>query len=100
MLTTAQVEGFRANGFGKGARVLSEQEVGTLQEEMARVIRDAEAGAPGPQPVLCRNIGHDQAHPIWQIVNIWEASPAFGALIHHQAIAAEIAQLTGATRLR
>jgi ectoine hydroxylase-related dioxygenase (phytanoyl-CoA dioxygenase family) len=33
--------------------------------------------------------------PVWQIVNIWEVSPAFERLIHHPFIVKAISQLTG-----
>ena len=100
MLTADHIQRFMTNGFVRGTTVLSAQEVADMQAEIARVIKDAEAGSSRPQPVLCRNLSGDAEHPVWQIVNIWEASPAFQALIHKQVIAEEIAQLTGATQLR
>jgi ectoine hydroxylase-related dioxygenase (phytanoyl-CoA dioxygenase family) len=72
--------------------------VRVLQEEVARVIRDA--GAGGRQPVRIANLSGDPAHPVWQIVNFWEASDPFRALIYHPRIGEEMAQLTGARRLR
>jgi hypothetical protein len=100
MLTAAQIEEFKARGYLRGSRVLTEEQVDILQEEVLRVIRDAEASAPGPQPVLCRDLAGDPSHPVWQIVNIWEASGPFRALIRNQTIGEEVAQLTGATQLR
>jgi ectoine hydroxylase-related dioxygenase (phytanoyl-CoA dioxygenase family) len=52
-----------------------------------------------PQPVLARNLVEDE-HPVWQIVNIWQASPPFKQLMSHPKITKGIAQLTGATELR
>ncbi len=53
-----------------------------------------------PQPVLCHNFTYNDNAPVWQIVNIWEASPAFAKLIKHPVIGEEMAQLTGAKTLR
>src|SRR5438046_8077425 len=79
MLTAAQIGQFKADGYLKGGRVLTDEQVGVLQEEIERVIRDV--GTGGPQPVLCRSLSGDPDHPVWQIVNIWEASEPFRALI-------------------
>jgi ectoine hydroxylase-related dioxygenase (phytanoyl-CoA dioxygenase family) len=98
MLTEAQVQQFQRDGYVKGGCVLGDNAVGVLQEEVARVIRDIDKG--GRQPVRLANLTDDPAHPVWQIVNIWEASDAFQALIHHPRIGEEMAQLTGAQRLR
>ena len=42
----------------------------------------------------------DDGVPVWQIVNIWEASDPFRRLTQSQKIIEEMAQLTGATELR
>jgi ectoine hydroxylase-related dioxygenase (phytanoyl-CoA dioxygenase family) len=98
MLTEAQVQQFKRDGYLKGGRVLDGDDVGVLQEEIARVIRDIDRG--GPQPVRLANLTDDATKPVWQIVNIWEGSGPFRVLIHNQQIAEEMAQLTGAKRLR
>ena len=53
-----------------------------------------------PQPVLLRNLGESDSSPVWQIVNIWQASVDFFLLIANKTIAREIAQLTHARQLR
>jgi ectoine hydroxylase-related dioxygenase (phytanoyl-CoA dioxygenase family) len=98
MLTEAQVQQFKREGYLKGGRVLDDHAVGVLQEEITRVIRDVDKG--GRQPVRLANLTGDDTHPVWQIVNIWEASDPFQALIHNQQIGEEMAQLTGGQRLR
>jgi ectoine hydroxylase-related dioxygenase (phytanoyl-CoA dioxygenase family) len=98
MLTEPQVQQFKRDGYLRGGRVLDDDAVGVLQEEIARVIRDV--GKGGRQPVRLANLTGDAAHPVWQVVNIWEASDPFHALIHNQQIGADMAQLTGAQRLR
>jgi phytanoyl-CoA hydroxylase len=97
MLTDEQVAQFNRDGYLRSGRILSDAQVGVLQEEMARVLRDKDNPA-APQPVMLHNMGGE--NPIWQIVNIWEASDPFRELVHNQTIAEEMAQLTGAKTLR
>jgi len=98
MLTSQQVSQFHRDGFLKGGQMLSEEEASFMSREVLRVIADRQDLAR-KQPVLCRDMGKGQT-PIWQIVNIWEASEPFARLIHHPTITAEIAQLTDAAELR
>lgn len=98
MLTPTQLGQFHRDGYLKGGTVLVPEEVETLREEVLRVI-DQRDDASRPQPVLCRNLGKAEA-PIWQIVNIWQASEPFRRLIRNPVIAEEMAQLTGAQTLR
>src|SRR5687768_604337 len=99
MLSEQQVQEFQANGYLKGGKVLSDDEVEVLREEMARVIRDQE-NTGVPQPVMCSNLTGNPDTPVWQIVNIWEASEPYRRLVSHPTIAEEMAQLTGASTLR
>ncbi|SFH25224.1 Phytanoyl-CoA dioxygenase (PhyH) [Actinopolymorpha cephalotaxi] len=98
MLTQEQVARFRADGFVKGSRVLDDAEVDELRAEMERVI-DQRDRTDVPKPVQLANLGTDE-RPIWQIVNIWQASSAFDRLIHNPKITEELAQLSGAGELR
>jgi ectoine hydroxylase-related dioxygenase (phytanoyl-CoA dioxygenase family) len=98
MLTQEQVASFHADGFVKGGRVLSDEEVDELRAELERVIAQRDRDDQ-PQPVHLANLG-DDTRPIWQIVNIWQASKAFERLVSHPVIAEELAQLTGAKELR
>lgn len=98
MLTDEQVKRFHADGFVKGGKVLDDGEVDELRAEMLRVI-DERDRADQPQPVLLNNLAEED-HPIWQIVNIWQASKAFARLTTHPTITEELAQLTGANELR
>jgi phytanoyl-CoA hydroxylase len=98
MLTNEQVTQFQRDGFLLGGKVLSDETVDLLNEEVARVIRDRDAG--GRQPVLCHNFARAQGQTVWQIVNIWEASDAFHVIIAKPNIVEEVAQLTGAKALR
>ncbi len=99
MLTAEQIEQFRRSGFVNGGPVLDDATVEVLQKEVLRVIDDRDSPAV-PQPVRLANLSSDPERPIWQIVNIWKASPAFQALICNQQIAEMAAELTGANALR
>jgi ectoine hydroxylase-related dioxygenase (phytanoyl-CoA dioxygenase family) len=99
MLTEQQITEFKANGFLNGGQVLTGHEVETLRAEITRVIADKDK-ADVPQPVLIRNLSKTDQAPVWQIVNIWEASQPFKTLMFHPQIVEGVAQLTGATGLR
>src|SRR5688500_6746843 len=95
VLTAEQLEQYHRSGFVNGGPVLDQATVETLQQEVLRVIDERENTAVR-QPVLLRNLSTDDAHPIWQIVNIWQASSPFQALVTNPQIVAMAAQLTGA----
>lgn len=98
MLTEDQVKKFHRDGLVKGGSVMTDDQVAILQEETLRVIADRDDKSK-VQPVMCHNMGSD-SKSIWQIVNIWEASPPFGELVKSHQIAQEIVQLTGAATVR
>lgn len=100
MLSHEQLEQFHRDGYLRGGRVLTDEQVDALRAELQRVIDDD--NKPGvPQPVLLRNLSVHADAPVWQIVNIWEASQPFkNLLISNPQIAEEMSQLTGASQLR
>ena len=98
MLTESQIAEFKAKGFLNAGPVIGDEEVEVLRNELARVIENHESLER--KPVRIMNLsGHDQT-PVWQIVNIWEASDAYRELMCNRKIVEEIAQLTDATQLR
>jgi ectoine hydroxylase-related dioxygenase (phytanoyl-CoA dioxygenase family) len=99
MLTTHQLDLYRAHGFVLGPPVLTGVQVQRLCDETQRVIRD-HGQQDVPQPVLLHNMGRDDSQAVWQIVNIWQASRAFQELVHHPAIVAAAAQLLGGEQVR
>ena len=99
MLTPDQINEFKAQGYLRGPKVLTDAQVDELRDEMQRVI-DQRDRKDLPQPVLCHNFTQNEDAPVWQIVNIWEASPAFAQLTRNPVIGEEMAQLTGAKALR
>ena len=100
MLTDQQVEQFNRDGFLNGGRVLGDGEVEELAAELDRVLRNGEDGfaEDEPRPVLLRDLNEglreSGSRPVWQVVNIWEASPAFERLLYHPAIVTAVSQLT------
>lgn len=98
-LTEQQIDSYQRNGFVNGGPVLDDKTVEVLREETLRVIADRDNPAV-KQPVLLRNLNNDESRPIWQIVNIYEASPAFAELICNPVISQMAAQLSGAAELR
>jgi ectoine hydroxylase-related dioxygenase (phytanoyl-CoA dioxygenase family) len=99
MLTNSQLVTSRSQGFLLGGRILDDAQVETLRQELERVVRDQKR-TDLPQPVLIRNLGKSDQSPVWQIVNIWEASQPFRDLAFHPTITEEVAQLTQARQLR
>ncbi len=100
MLAPSPIQEFHRNGFLNGGRILGDDELEELKEELDRVLdKGLEGFAQGErQPVLLRDMKGGEgvsANPVWQIVNIWEASTAFERLLYHPFIVRAISQLTG-----
>ena len=98
ILTDEETGQFARDGYLLGPQVLSEDETIRLQGETLRVIDRRDAG--GVQPDIVRNLSQNDAAPVWQIVNIWQASEPFRRLVAHPGIAGAIAALTGARQVR
>ncbi len=92
-------QAFQNDGFVLGPQVLSASEIDELRDELARVIED-DGKAGVPQPTQLANLGGDLENPVWQIVNIWQASPAFERLVKNPKIAEIAAAITQAKELR
>ena len=89
------------DGFLNGGRILEEDELDELTNDLDRVIAKGPDGFSGeePQPVSFRDMGSDpdaaNPTPVWQIVNVWEAAKSFEKLIYHPTIVKGISLLTG-----
>ena len=96
MLTQAQIDEFNRNGFLNGGAVLSSAELDELSSALNTIIDKGPDGfaEDEPAPVSFGSLSGEE-HPVWQIVNIWESSPAFERLIYHPAIVKGISQLAG-----
>ena len=104
LLTDAQVREFDELGFVKGGRVLSDEQVDRLREELQLVME----GKSVEKPVLNRNLldGSDygmsisEKETVVQIVNIWMASKAFFEHAANPQICADVARLARTDTLR
>ena len=105
MLTSSQIDEFHRNGFLNGGRILTDRELEALRADLDHILEKGPDGftSEEPQPVSFRNMSQrgdeSAALAVWQIVNIWEASPAFGRLIYHPSIVKGISRLTDAPNL-
>ncbi len=95
MLSADQVARFERDGCLRAGRVLTDEQIEVLRDDLDKVI----AGETEHPPVSLRNLGGDEAHPVWQIVNIWQASDAFRALACDPAVVTAVAQVSGADSL-
>jgi phytanoyl-CoA hydroxylase len=98
MLSSEQTEAFHRDGFVAGPVVLGTAEVNELRDELDRVIDDQDR-ADLAQPVRVANLDNE-ANPVWQVVNIWQASTPFRQHLAVPRIVEEVAQLTGSRTLR
>lgn len=97
MLNQQQIDNFQRDGFLNGGRILDDDACAQLKADLMKLIDHGPDGfAPDEsRPVRFSNLSGNDDAPVWQIVNIWEASKAFERLIYHPAIVAAISQLTG-----
>jgi hypothetical protein len=104
-LTDDQISRFERDGFLNAGPVLSDQEVENLSAELDRILEIGPDGF-GPddsRPVHFIELNNPEMsaaeastiNPVWQIVNIWEASETFQQLVYHPTIVKAINQLTG-----
>jgi phytanoyl-CoA hydroxylase len=98
-LTAEQIATFKSRGYVKGPKILSDQQVDVLRDEVLRVIAERDKTGQ-PQPVLCHNMSGKADSPLWQIVNIWMASEPFKQLVTSDIVASLVAQLIDAKELR
>ena len=98
------IEQFKHHGFINAGKILDLDDVETLGAELDRIIDIGPEGfGDNPKPVLFRDLtggNEDSPYPVWQIVNVWEASPLFHKLLFHPTIVKAVSQLTGADILQ
>lgn len=97
MLSSRQVAEFDRNGCLIGGKVVDDADVEELRAELDRIIATHQAGGfkeDEKQPVMISNLGGKADAIVWQVVNIWEASPAFERLLYLPAVAEALHQLT------
>lgn len=93
------VEQFQRDGFVNGGKVLDDSTVELLRRELTRVIAEKDR-TDVPQPVSLRNLTGNDNRPVWQVLNIWQASEPFRALLSHVAICEMAGDLLPARQLR
>ena len=97
MVNQSQISEFQRNGCLLGDRIIGDTEVDELRGELDRVIRrgqEQDGFAPDEaKPVLISHLSGRADSPVWQIVNIWQASPTFERLIFHPQLARAVSQL-------
>src|SRR5690349_4026244 len=96
MLTDDQIQSFRQNGFLNFGNVLSPPEVRELHDALDRVLK----GQAEAAPELNRNIGGGDKSVVTQVVNIWEAEPAFRRHLYNPKIVEMISELMGTDTVR
>ena len=99
MLSDAQILEFQNQGFVLGNRVLTDAEENDLRNELERVLTTT--GFPdGSNPVRCTDLSKEEGRPVWQIVNIWQASKTFARLTRKPSIVNDVARMAHAKELR
>jgi hypothetical protein len=98
-LTSAQCAANARDGYVGAVPLLTPAEVEELRGELDRVIAQRERKDTA-QPVSIANISGSEAVQVWQVVNIWQASPAFARLLQHPRLVAMLRQLAGTSDLR
>ncbi len=96
MLTDEQIQSFRENGFLNYGRVLTDEQLQALRESLSRVL----SGESAASPEAMRNIGGGADSVVTQVVNMWEAEPAFRQHLYNSAIVPMAAQLMGTDTVR
>lgn len=101
-ITASQVGQFEKDGFLNAGKVLDEATVDGLSDELDRIIAIGPAGFKDAKraPVSFTAIGGDADRPVWQIVDIWMASPLFEKLIHHPYISTAIGAMPQSSNLQ
>tara|TARA_B100001250_G_scaffold413402_1_gene447414 strand:- start:1387 stop:2238 length:852 start_codon:yes stop_codon:yes gene_type:complete len=96
MLTEKHLSDFDRDGFVNGGKVLDDAELEQLTSALGEMINKGPDGYSGADegPVSFKNISGNDERPVWQIVNVWEASEAFQKLIYHSDIVQGVSQLT------
>jgi len=93
-LRTEQIEFFHEHGYLAGIRILSEEQVEALREELARLL-----DATGEDQELFyeynSNESDDPNHVLFHALGAWRVTPGFHDLLWHPAFTIPAAQLLG-----
>ena len=96
-LSPEQVQKFRKEGF----LLFPEQVVGSAElAELNAALKRVLAGDSAAAPERVTNLTGDERNVVVQVVNIWEAEPAFRRHLSNPAIVGMVADLMGADTVR
>jgi hypothetical protein len=90
LLSAEQHESFNSEGFLNAGRIFSEAEIKGLSDELDRVLA---IGAEGQHGAVSFTPFSSSEKPVIQIVNMWEASPAFASICSHPSVMRIVRQL-------
>ena len=97
MLNEEEIASFRENGYLKLDRpVLTPEQTAELRDALERTLQGKSAAAPEAN----RNLTGDDENIVIQVVNIWEAEPAFRRHLYNANIVPKIAQLMNTDTVR
>jgi ectoine hydroxylase-related dioxygenase (phytanoyl-CoA dioxygenase family) len=99
ILNAEQRTNFARDGFVNGGRILDDATVESLRTELDRVLTEHER-TDIPQPVRVVNLAGNPETPVWQVVNIWMASPPYRDVMMRPDIGAAAAALLDADEIR
>jgi len=95
-LTEEQIQSFRRDGFLNYGRVLTDEQLQSLRESLNRVLAGKSDGAAEN----ISNIGGSATSVVTQVVNVWEAEPAFRDHLYNETVVPLVAQLMGTDTVR
>jgi ectoine hydroxylase-related dioxygenase (phytanoyl-CoA dioxygenase family) len=93
-LTSDQIDFFHANGYLAGIRLLSDDQIATLREELARLIDPAHSGH-NLFYEFHSNESTDPSKVLFHALGAWRIAPAFHDLLWHPAWLVPASQLLG-----
>lgn len=96
MVSQQQIDGFHKEGFLNYGPLLSESETAELREALQRVVE----GRSEAKPEAVSNLLGESEEVVLQVVNVWEAEPAFLRHLYHPKLVAIVAALMGTDTVR
>lgn len=97
MVTDQDVQFFRENGYLPARPFLSPDEVAVLRQRFYALLEGKGEGKPLLQRELYRD---ERGWIIIQVVNVWQADPAFYELLFHPRLTEAVARLMGTETVR
>lgn len=96
MVSRSQIATFRNEGFLNYGPLLTPDETAELRDALQRVVE----GRSPAQPEVARNLLGESEEIVIQVVNVWEAEPAFRRHLFHPKLVSIVAALMGTDTVR